>query len=362
MTRRRIFKRATCQRPFRSVQAIKLATAAALLVSLPAGPAFSDTVKLRGAKYVGDLPTLIADTGGFFKSSGLDIGVSYGTSGKENLSALRRGGIDYALTAMTPFVLDRMQDSTPGGPGDPVILANLTHGAPNIRIIVRKDRIPADPGSESFEGRRVGVPKGTNAEYLWSLFTSFHGMDAQAIDLIDLAHPEIVDAFNAGSIDAAVVWEPWDQAIRLSTDQDVTTYDSALINFYASRWLLVTTRAETDRTDKHAAVLAAYQAAVNWIQNNPEAAARRFMDKWQLEEGGARDIELENAFFDVTLDWSLFASYRQQLEWGKGAGYPVDGGTGSFLSAIEAGPLRSLSPASVLLPEPGGRRPEQEPN
>lgn len=359
---RRSSNRLAWQLPYSFVRVVNRAITAALLVAFPAGAASADTVKLRGAKYIGDLPTLVADTESFFKSSGLDIEVSYGTSGRDNLSALRRGEIDYALMAMTPFVLDRMDDPTPGGAGDPVILANLTHGAPNIRIIVRKDRMPTDPGPESFEGRRVGVSKGTNAEYLWSLFASFHDIDLGTVELIDLTQQEIVDAFNAGRIDAAVVWEPWDQATQLSDDRDVTTYDSALINFYASRWLLVTILAETDRAGEHAVVLAAYRAAVNWIQKNPKAATRRFMDKWNIDEGDARDVGLENAFFDVTLDWSLFASYRQQLAWGKDAGYPVAGGTGSFLSGIQTGPLRSLSPASVLLPEPAARLPEQEEN
>ncbi len=332
-------------------------------MAVSAGAALSEPVKLRGVQYIGDLPTLIADGQGFFETSGQDIEVSYGKSGKANLAALRKGEIDYGLMAMTPFVLDRMRDPSPGGVGDPVILANLTHGAPNIRIIARQDPLmPAGPGPRSLEGRRIGLPKGTNAEYLWSLFAAFHGIDVQSIDLVDLGPEQIVEAFNAGEIGAAIVWEPWDHSATLVNDRNLTTHDDALFNFYASRWILVARRSDPARTRRHRDVLGAYVAAVDWIQGHPGPAARHFRDAWEIGDSAAPGALLGSAIFNVTLDWSLFASYRQQLEWARWAGYPVHGGTGSFLSAIETAPLRSVSPASVLLPRlsPGTGKQEQE--
>ena len=323
-----------------------------LLVALSGGGALSDPVRIRGVQYFGDLPTLIGETEGFFEANPHGIEVSYGLSGKANMAALRRGEIDYALMAMTPFVLDRMADPTPGEAGDPIILANLTHGAPNIMVIAREDAeesVTLTP--KRLEGRRIGLPLGTNAEYLWSLFAAFHEIDMSKVDLIDSAPDQISGALAKGEIEAAFIWAPWLQAIRDKSSFRLAALPGDLRFLYTSRWVLVTLK-DRERTQDHhhELLLNSYLEAVDWIQRHPEVAAKRFYETWGVDEADTGVAAMNDAIFDVTLDWSLYAAYYQQIKWADGASYPSAGGTGDFLSAIEIGPLRLVSPSSVLLP------------
>jgi len=136
--------------------------------------------QLRGVDYAGDLPTLVADKAGLLGALG--ISVSYGNSGKNNLKALRAGEIDFALMAMTPFVIDRLADPTPNDPADPVILANLTHATP-INHLVHLGNI-TDP--DQLKGSRVGLPRGTNAEYLLWIILNARKIDVNDVTIVDL--------------------------------------------------------------------------------------------------------------------------------------------------------------------------------
>ena len=339
--------------PFsRSLRSFVCVSAVGLLASVFGGNAVADPVRIRGVQYFGDLPTLVGEVERFFEETGHEVEVGYGLSGKANMEALRRGEIDYALMAVTPFVLDRMADPTPGMNGDPVILANLTHGAPNIKVILRQDgggSVTTDP--KSLEGRRIGLPLGTNAEYLWSLFAAFHEIDIAEIDLVDVGPDQIDDALAANKIEAAVIWAPWLEAIEDGLGGPLAEIEGNLGFLYTSRWVLVTIKGNERAQDHREVVLSSYLRAVDWIQRNPEAAVNRFHEKWRIGDTATGPVSMQDAIFDVTLDWSLHASYQQQLEWANGAGYPNTGGTGAFLSGIETGPLRSLSHSSVLLPK-----------
>lgn len=338
----------------RGLRGVGYVMAASVLWAFSSVVAQSEPVSLRGAQYAGDLPTLIASTEGFFNVNGLEIEASFGHVGKANMAALRRGELDYALMAMTPFVLDRMRDPTPGEDGDPAILANLTHGASNLKIIARPEEgEPASLSAKSLEGKRIGLSQGTNAEYLWSLFADYHKLDRSKIDIADVPSEQIGDALAARQIDAAVIWAPWLQAIQSKFEFRLALFEKDIQFLYASRWILVTTKGTApDRENRHKAVLRGYFDAIEWIQRHPNLAMKRFRTAWHIGDEQTAIPGVQDAIFDLTLDWSLYASYHQQLEWARRVGYPDRGGTGDFLTAVEPGPLRSLSPSSVLLPAP----------
>lgn len=201
------------------------------------------------------------------------------------------------------------------------------------------------------EGRRIGLPLGTNAEYLWSLFAAFHDIDMSKVDLIDSAPDQISGALATGEIEAAFIWAPWLQAIRDKSSFRLAVLPGDLRFLYTSRWVLVTLEdGERTQDHHHELLLNSYLEAVDWIQRHPEVAAKRFYETWGVDEADTGVAAMNDAIFDVTLDWSLYAAYYQQIKWADGASYPSAGGTGDFLSAIEIGPLRLVSPSSVLLP------------
>jgi NitT/TauT family transport system substrate-binding protein len=333
-----------------------LASAAAFAV-LP-GAAGSEPIRIDGADDLGDLPTMIAESEDLFARHGLDAEVRYNPSGKHSLTRLRAGETDFALCALTPLVLDRLADASPGGGEDPVILGNLVHSARLARVVVRSDLGISD--ASGLAGRRIALAKGTPAEFLWWVFATLHRLDPASVDVLDRPMAEIPALIARGGADAAVVWEPW--LARMLT-QGIRVRPLPCSDLCMTKWVLVTTR-ETARTrpETARALLAAYRDAVEFIERHPEAAlahaaAHAGVDPATLASGwGLLD-------YDLGIDWSLVAGLQQQLAWARdGAGgrdaqrqAPV-----RVLSLIDSAPLRALAPWTVGIPQPAPGSSETE--
>jgi len=323
-------------------------------ISLLSVPTLADPLRISGVDYLGDLPTLVAERDGHFAHHGLDVAVTYAGSGRENLRRLREGEIDFALMAMTPLVFDALAHPERGGPDDPVILANLSHARPVIHLLLLDDGDAAPGGA--LRGRTVGVPRRSNAEYVLYVIASIAGLADDAYAVLDLDPAEIGDAMADGRIDAASVWEPWAGQLRdrfgdrLSEEPDVGRY--------VSRWMIVARRetVETDPKDT-IAVLQGYRDAVDWIQANPEAALGVYEAQRMGGGGLPRDRALD-LLFDVTLDWSLITSYRQQMAWARALRGIQAKDVPSFMDLVAPAPLAAIASEAVMLPyipNEGGR-------
>ncbi|WP_181711276.1 ABC transporter substrate-binding protein [Roseovarius sp. TE539] len=318
-------------------------------------PALSDPFRIGGVEYLGDLPTFIAERDGHFARHHADVEVITSGSGRETLGQLRAGEIDFALMAMTPLVFDALANPARDGPDTPVILANLSHVRPVIHLMLLD---AGDvPLKDALRGRTVGVPRGTNADYVLHVTARIAGLSEGDYTLLDMDPEEMSDALAAGRVDAVSVWDPW--AFRLRNRFGDRLREEPDTGNYVSRWLLVTRKevAETD-TGHTRAILHAYRDAVDWIQANPEAALAahemRISDLRAIPR--SRDVDL---LFDVTLDWSMIVSFRQQLAWAIRSMNVSDGEMPSVMDMVAPGPLATVAPGAITipyLPEDSGRQ------
>lgn len=305
-------------------------------------------VRIAGVTYLGDLPTTIADEGNLFRAQGLDATVQYNESGHENLRRLRAGDTDFALMALTPIVLDRMADATPGRDDDPVILASLVHSTRLNAVVPAPAAGIEQP--EDLKGRRVALPKGTSAEFVWWLFAQFHGFDPGAVQLLDMPVSKIAGALRDGETDAAVVWEPWLSRLRQSTPDPLRVMDGS--NIYTAQWVLVSQRARARAHPEQArAILAAYREAIERIGQDPNAAIRTYARRAQVDETALQRnwLALEYA---LNLNWSIVATLQQQFDWARQSGRQLQSGPIHIMDLLETAPLRSLEPARVGIPPP----------
>ena len=302
-------------------------------------------LRLLGAIYLGDLPTLIADQKGLFRQQGLEVDVSLGFSGRENLQGLLAGDADFALMAPTPFVLHQLQADRTEDANDPIILASLVHATRLEALMVRDDsdiRQPAD-----LLGRRVALMGGTNAEYLWWLFCQFHDLDQDRITVVEATNHTAGTLLTSGEVDAAVIWQPWSQLAAEAADVPLRILSVG--EGYTAKWLLVGRR-DVVRQQSEATIqlLRAYMKALDLIEEQPDASLTRYADHAGLSRSTATPERLP--VFGLSLDWSLLADLQQHLEWARaqgkdGAELPPD-----IISWIEPGPLLSINPAAVSLP------------
>lgn len=309
-------------------------------------PALSDPLRIGGVEYLGNLPTLIAERDGHFARHHADVEVIFSGSGRETLRKLRAGEIDFALMAMTPLVFDALANPARDGPDSPVILANLSHARPVIHLMLLD---AGDvPLAEALRGRTVGVPRGSNADYVLHVVARIAGISDGDYTLLDTDPMEMSEALAAGRIDAVSVWDPW--AIQLRKRFGDRLREEPDTGRYVSRWLLVTRReiAETDPGHTRA-ILHAYSDAVDWIQANPEAALAAHELRISGENSMPRNRELD-LLFDVTLDWSLIASYRQQVAWARRDPSSSEMEVPSFMDIVAPEPLAAIAPTAVAIP------------
>jgi ABC-type nitrate/sulfonate/bicarbonate transport system substrate-binding protein len=315
------------------------------------GAAEAPVVRIDGVAFLGDLPTIVADSRGLFADQGLETVIEYSRSGVRNLQRLRAGEVDFALMALTPVVLDRLADATPGGADDPVILASLLQAHQLIGIVTAPDS--GIESSADFAGRRVAVEPGTNSEFAWWLFERFEGIDSEPVQLIRMPTADMTEAMLAGQLDAAVMPEPWathlEQAMVTDGQKRQRLFDTR--NFYVGKWVLVTTRRQvTTREEICQKVLTAYRQAIDFMEREPLEGLSYYTTK--IEDTESVDPEnWHSVTFDMNLDLSLVAALRQQFHWAQSEGYgsadtPID-----VLGLMAPGPLRSVFPKAVHLHE-----------
>lgn len=310
--------------------------------------------RLTGTNYLGDMPTVVASELGFFSAEVGDLAVEFGHSGLENLRALRAGETDFALMALTPLVLELLEDdSPPGRGGAPVILASISHSI-GLNFVMARDeagiQIPDD-----LAGKRIGVMRRTNAEFLLNAFLEYHGLSIDSVTLRDMPTAAVFDGLLEGRLDAGVLWEPW--VTRLETEADARFHSFEVSNVYTARWLLVTRDdVVAEQFELGVAVLQAYRKAIDYMDQHPDEAIELYASHGDLPAELVRE-RWDNLIYGLSLNWSLLGALQQQIEWARDAGYGVLGRQLPPLSLIEPAPLREIMPQAVNLP-PSPRRTE----
>lgn len=307
-----------------------------------------EPLRLHGVVYLGDLPTLVAHEEGVFTDHGLEPTIRFGHSGMANLQALLGGDTDVALMAPTPLALHQVRHPPDGSADDPVILASLVHATQLDQLLVLEDSPIRRP--EDLHRRRVGLMHGTNAEFMFWLYTAFHGLEAEAIELVDARTESLGRLLIDGEIDAAVIWEPW--AARLKARHAGGLRQLSSEEGYTAKWLLVTRRGfARDNPVAIRRLLAAYAETIDRIEDQPLEALRLY----------ARHAELDDRFlppadalplFGLGLDWSLLATLQQHLAWIRATNRDGAGPAPRILDWIESGPLRDVAPTAVGIPAP----------
>lgn len=306
-------------------------------------------VRIAGAVYLGDLPTVVADQRGFFAAYGLEAEVEFSDSGKRNMARLRAGEVDFALMTLTPFVLDRLADPDPHQPDDPVILANLLHSSELTQILVYSDAGVERPAD--LDGLRVAFERGTNTEFVWWLFEQFHGIDRASIRPVSIPFSATPEALLSGRLDAAVLPEPWasrvEAQVRRSGKRPLRRFDAR--NLYSGKWVIVTTRRHVrEHRQECRDVLAAYHRAMEFIERKPAVAIAIYQNRAESADHVlARHWDALD--YGINLDWTLIAGLQEQFRWARQVGYHNAGGPVRVLDLIEAGPLHEVWPEAVHL-------------
>src|SRR5512133_1124497 len=142
----------------------------------------------------------LAQANGYFTAHGLDVEERRFTSGRDALAALGAGRIDAATVFETPIVLRAARDRS-------LRVLTTTHVASgNTRLVARADRGIAAPSD--LAGKRIGVPRNTNAEYFLDVLLAWGGVTQREVRRVDVAPVATAEALASGDVDAVAIWAP----------------------------------------------------------------------------------------------------------------------------------------------------------
>jgi sulfonate transport system substrate-binding protein len=186
-------------------------------------------------------------------------------SGPPLLEALNVGSIDFGIAGETPPIFAQAA-------GAPLVYLAYDPPAPQGEAIL----IPRDSPLKSvadLKGKKVALNKGSNVHYLLVRALEQAGLKYSDIQPVFLAPADALAAFTRGSVDAWVIWDPYEAAAEASTGARILVDGTGLVanhQFYFSSKKFL-----TDNGKAVDVVLEALNEADDWTKNNIHAVAEQ---------------------------------------------------------------------------------------
>jgi sulfonate transport system substrate-binding protein len=186
-------------------------------------------------------------------------------SGPPLLEALNVGAIDFGIAGETPPIFAQAA-------GAPLVYLAYDPPAPRGEAIL----VPKDSAVTSvadLRGKKVALNKGSNVHYLLVKALEKAGLKYTDIQPVFLAPADALAAFTRGSVDAWVIWDPYEAAAEASTGARILADGTGLVAnhqfYFSSKKFLADNGGAVD------VVLAALGEADDWTKNNIEAVAEQ---------------------------------------------------------------------------------------
>ncbi len=147
-----------------------------------------------------------AQAKGYFAAHGLEVEERRFAAGRDALAALGAGRIDVATAFETPIALRAGRDASLR------VLTTMHVASGNTRVVARGDR--GISTLADLAGKRIGVPRNTNAEFLVDVLLAWGGIPQGEVRLVEVAPETAADALASGAVDAVALWAPHAERAR----------------------------------------------------------------------------------------------------------------------------------------------------
>ena len=269
------------------------------------------------------------------------VEVTQFVSGRLILDSVLGGSADIGMAAETPLALAASQGRSF------VILATITQTAHSVSILGRTDRGVTSP--EALRGRTVAMYADTLSEYYMDQTLGDIGLKRSDLkQVFNLSPPDMVNAFVAGHVDAAFIWEPHVAIIRQQMGRGVTVFSGPEPS--TGTYNLFTTR---DFLNKHPAsvlsILRSLISATQFIGTNRGESINVIAPQLGLTPKVV-DTFFDEFTFKILLSDALINEMIRQAQWLSDRGQihgPHD--YAFFRRFIDPAPLQRLDPAAVAL-------------
>lgn len=303
---------------------------------------FSSTTAIAGEVIIGSTPTghlmWIADKKGFFNAHGVNVRLLEFSSGVSASRALAAGEIHMGNSSEFAFVSNLLRNRGLR------VVASIAR-ANSANLFARRDRGIAHV--PDLVGKRIGVTRRGIGEFFLGEILALNGLTEEDVTLVNLRAPEVVEEISKGTIDAAMVWEPFvyksKQALGenfvLLPEQDSYYYHFVLAG--KGKWI------DTHQTEVRAVLRALIDAQL-FAAEHPVEAQTIIADRFRLDPAFVTDT-WNKYVLEVTILQNLVSLMEQETQWLIEKGHANGDGIPDFLHVVDPAPLADVAPNAVKL-------------
>lgn len=249
---------------------------------------------------------LVAVDRQLFTQNGLNLALYRSDSGAAALEDMLNGKADLAVSVSEFPLVRKVFQGTPAR-----ALASMDR-AEYIYIVARKDRGIGTPSD--LKGKRIGTAAGSIAEFHLGRFLFLHGLGMQDIHYVSMkTPPETSDAVVNGSLDAAVLAQPYaDQARDRLGENSVVWPAQNNQPLYA---LVVSTDSWITGHPEHITrFLRALAEAEEYMSSHPAESKAIVQRRLNLSANYMDTVWQQNQF-SLSFDQSLILAMEDEARW-----------------------------------------------
>lgn len=159
------------------------------------------------------------------------------------------------------------------------VISQVLEGKKNVGIVVHSSS--GISNLNDLVGKKVAVGKGTNAYDFLFRGLMKEGVDPEKLEIINLNPDEAQAAFDAGSVDAWAVWEPY-LTINTLSGKGTIIADGEKLDILSPSYQIVRTSFAEKYPDLVVAYLKTYDELLQWESENEEEAVNRYATERNL--------------------------------------------------------------------------------
>lgn len=200
--------------------------------------------------------------------AGVEIEWKEFPAGPQLLEALHAGAIDFGVTGAPPPVFAQAA-------GRDFLLVAAEPGLPHSEALIVPASSPAKTVRD-LRGKRVALAKGSSSHYLLLGALASQGLKLQDVQPVYLGPADARAAFEAGAVDAWVVWDPYLSIAQAARPLRVLADFGSLAPAVTAPWSFYEARRDFVQAEPSLVkqLVAAIAREGAWATANPEAVAR----------------------------------------------------------------------------------------
>ncbi|MDN3647828.1 ABC transporter substrate-binding protein [Reinekea marina] len=244
-------------------------------------------------------PVYIAHEQGIFEQCGLDVSIIEYAGGLRSFNALVNDKADFATSSDTLVAFKAMEHK------DISLIASFSSSDHDTKVL---ENTSANLGATY----RIGYYPDTASEYLMRMYLAL-SPPISNIELVPLTPEEMMNQWQQGLLNKAVIWEPYVYKIVANNPANTKVVDTK--GLYKLSFQMVSRSSILDaKPNSDERMIHAINIATHFIAQNPETAKRMIMNQLFLDDEFMA-WDWPNNQFKLNIGRQLLLNAQENARW-----------------------------------------------